>query len=1059
MRNLKKLIALIAVLALTLSTVALGATYTDVAEDSAYSVAAESLSKLGIVTGYEDGTYGPDKAVTRAEMAALIARIQGYNESAKNNANTAFADVPYEFWASGYVAQASNQGIVNGYGDGTFGPDDAVKYEQAVTMIMRTLGYEPFAQTNGGYPTGYLAAAQRYGVTKNVSNAVSGTDANRGTIAQLLYNAIDTALMGQSKWGSNGDIEYEIYDGDTNPYRTLMSENLGVVKVKGLVAASSIATVDSGLSVDIDLEKDAKFQITILDNFGTSEYATFPENSTRAYLVGESDIEDALGYQVVAYFTEVEGSDNEWEVISYALDSNTNAKIEFTLDQYAGEIAGGEGIKYYKNATDNKPATAKFGKDEYGAYIDIPVLYNYDLDVASNVFGSVVTAGTDLGGKVTLIDNNDTNGYDLAIVEIGVTGIVDEVTSKKVAFKHAPGVTVSAKEETDTVIVITKDGEAIAVTDLAEDDVITLVANAADTIVYGEVVSTTVTGKIKQLKDSDTSATAYAYNIDGTFYDVDTYATSDCYALEIGLGGIYYVNKYGKIVAFAEDETSSDAGKYGYILSDGAEFSNFKGMTYQVEMLTADGIDVYDIATKFSTFGPNADYNLETDSGLNASGDEASVEAILSAGLVKYTTNAAGKINKIYFPDYDTDKFESKAVSGGAVAWDAEDFRFNTANGTVDEDAAAFIITADPDNSFVGTVADLDDKGTYDVVSFLTNRGDDADLLVVLSGYGATAETSNIAIITSVASAVNDAEEDVYEISYIQNGEEVEAVLTTADVYDNVSGLNEGDIVKIKLSSAGVISAIVKKVDFASKIRVADDDLLTGLEIAAGSTMEDFVFDHADLGVEYNKKRTAVTIGGDEYRLSKAKNIYVIDASLKSGKVDVGTVSDYEANADYVLSETAAAYYADWVFVRIYDGDIEDVVIVKNFVDVDDLDSSVLEVAFNDAIAAAALANIGTYTGTNAAKKTAALADIATAITAEEAIITAQEALKDAIENAADPAAEAAAIAAANAANSASYSDAADAIAGIDALIDAAETAIDTQEALKAAINAAYDVL
>ena len=66
MKNRKKLIALVAILAMVLSTVALGATYTDVADDSAYSVAVESLSKLGIVTGYEDGTYGPEKSVTRA---------------------------------------------------------------------------------------------------------------------------------------------------------------------------------------------------------------------------------------------------------------------------------------------------------------------------------------------------------------------------------------------------------------------------------------------------------------------------------------------------------------------------------------------------------------------------------------------------------------------------------------------------------------------------------------------------------------------------------------------------------------------------------------------------------------------------------------------------------------------------------------------------------------------------------------------------------------------------------------------------------------------------------
>ena len=76
-----------------------------------------------------------------------------------------FTDVPADAWEAPYVYDLVGRGILSGYGDGTFGPDDTVKYEQAVTMIMRTLGYDPFAANNGGYPTGYLAAAQRYGVT------------------------------------------------------------------------------------------------------------------------------------------------------------------------------------------------------------------------------------------------------------------------------------------------------------------------------------------------------------------------------------------------------------------------------------------------------------------------------------------------------------------------------------------------------------------------------------------------------------------------------------------------------------------------------------------------------------------------------------------------------------------------------------------------------------------------------------------------------------------------------------------------------------------------------
>jgi hypothetical protein len=163
MLNLKKVIALVCVFALALSTVAFGATYADVPEDSAYYEAVETLTKLGIVEGDDNG-YRPEDGVTRAEMAALIARIQGYGETAKPAANTNFTDVPSTHWASGFIANAAGMGIINGYGDGTFGPEDPVLYEQAVKMVMATLGYTPFAEKNGGYPTGYLAAAQRCNV-------------------------------------------------------------------------------------------------------------------------------------------------------------------------------------------------------------------------------------------------------------------------------------------------------------------------------------------------------------------------------------------------------------------------------------------------------------------------------------------------------------------------------------------------------------------------------------------------------------------------------------------------------------------------------------------------------------------------------------------------------------------------------------------------------------------------------------------------------------------------------------------------------------------------------
>ena len=129
MRNLKKVIALVAVFAMLVSTVAFADTFSDVAASDNYAEAIETLSDLGIITGDDqdgDGTmdFRPADTITRAEVAAIISRIQGMNSVAQ--AATNFADVPSTHWASGYVNNAEGRGIINGYGDGNFGPEDNV---------------------------------------------------------------------------------------------------------------------------------------------------------------------------------------------------------------------------------------------------------------------------------------------------------------------------------------------------------------------------------------------------------------------------------------------------------------------------------------------------------------------------------------------------------------------------------------------------------------------------------------------------------------------------------------------------------------------------------------------------------------------------------------------------------------------------------------------------------------------------------------------------------------------------------------------------------------------
>lgn len=159
--------------------------FPDVDENAAYAEAVEYLNDIGIMQGDNLGNFNPDKSVTRAEMAAIICRMLDETELATSNV---FSDVPATHWANKYVAKVSELGIVNGYGDGKFGPDDQVTYEQAVTMLVRSMGLQDIAINAGGYPDGYIFVADDYGYSKNVL-ATKGTNLKRWQVATIFYNA------------------------------------------------------------------------------------------------------------------------------------------------------------------------------------------------------------------------------------------------------------------------------------------------------------------------------------------------------------------------------------------------------------------------------------------------------------------------------------------------------------------------------------------------------------------------------------------------------------------------------------------------------------------------------------------------------------------------------------------------------------------------------------------------------------------------------------------------------------------------------------------------------
>lgn len=234
---MKKVLSLVLVLAMVLGSFSfVSAAPKDVA-GTVYEEAVARLALLNILEGYPDGSFKPENQITRAEFAAVAIRAKGLDSTAQASKGlaTGFSDVPATHWASGYVGTAAKLGIVNGVGNGQFAPEAPVKYEEAITMLVRALGYEEAAKQKGGYPYGYLIVANENGLLDEVKGT-QGAPALRGTVAQLVDNALEIPMMIQvgfganTKWVVSGSKEH----GDDAEERYLLDE-MGFDSIKGRV--------------------------------------------------------------------------------------------------------------------------------------------------------------------------------------------------------------------------------------------------------------------------------------------------------------------------------------------------------------------------------------------------------------------------------------------------------------------------------------------------------------------------------------------------------------------------------------------------------------------------------------------------------------------------------------------------------------------------------------------------------------------------------------------------------------------------------------------------------
>ena len=184
--------------------------FTDIA-DARTADAAEMLRLLGVVDGTGGTSFKPGGTLTRAEFCKMTVEIMGRGgEEPAQRSRTIFTDVGPTYWARGYVNLASSITIgggtgedasagtrlIMGVGDGTFQPNRAITYGEAVTILMRVLGYsDGDVATGTNWYDGYVGLGQSSGLADGLT--ISGGDnITRGQAAILFYNLLFTESKG-----------------------------------------------------------------------------------------------------------------------------------------------------------------------------------------------------------------------------------------------------------------------------------------------------------------------------------------------------------------------------------------------------------------------------------------------------------------------------------------------------------------------------------------------------------------------------------------------------------------------------------------------------------------------------------------------------------------------------------------------------------------------------------------------------------------------------------------------------------------------------------------------
>lgn len=798
-KNLKKVISSVAALTMVASSVAAFAVdFPDVESTASYAQAVQELSALDVISGYDDGTFGPDKLVTRAEITKMIVDALAERSSAEaSTESTKFADVSADHWAKGYINQGVANGFIAGMSDTEFDPDANVTYVQAQKMLVSAIGYETYAQAQGGWPTGYKTYAASLDITKGISGITDSTELTRAQVAQMIDNAMDAPLCviasWKTEWNGSKTPNLEVRDGkEGRAYETLFTEKHDAYKVYGRVTETS----KTG-SVDTD---KVTFQVEKADNFDDEEVKADSPVSEDMY-IGDSKADNYLRTYSQALIQK--NDDDEFTILSIAAAA-ANKSVTVASEDFDENKSTDEALYFFPAGT-TKGSTKYQLDTTNGVTIYINgVESSKSIAELRDYLDKNETASVTLQKETETGSTSTSAKYNTIMVSSYVTAIVDEVIDKtnetSVNFDtYSSGIQAKMtvnKDDDNYTYSFKLDGKDIEAKDLQQNDVLNIsydtTGSFKDSSFYDVIVTRNVVDGVKCTSINDSKG---EYTIGGTKYkaaegmDIDV-ETSTEYSL--------YLDHFGRIAKADENSVSKNYGVLKNIYKKA-------GGDYMAQIITKKGTE--------------EEYKVDSD---NVTAYKSYLVKSDADGAVYDSTNKKTDAYPKQVVEYSVSSSSNKITikNGGVIAPTAADAEYKESGNKIGSVKMA-------DSTVILDLSEVDTKDSYSVVSSLNDgsnyvaygydksKSDNTYRFVIITEGTSSVFNSETQLAIFNGSEVVDNDGDKTAYNLVVNGEEKQFILDDDVVITGNKGetvadnaFDEGDVLVYATNSEGYISRI-----------------------------------------------------------------------------------------------------------------------------------------------------------------------------------------------------------------------------------------------------------